>query len=164
MTDQIEDLNETEVEHIENHNPEDERAFINSLGDDDTDFDPTEPQKVADKHALILERGEATMLTALGVAEGMVKGFVHPEFAFDPNQAEDVAKKTAPLFVKYGGDLPPWLSEYKEELGLLVALGGLGFVSYGQIKHLKAEDLRKELEAKKKAEEEAVTNATYQPE
>lgn len=54
--------------------------------------------------------------------------------------------------MKYGGNPPPWLAKYMDEIMAVAAIGMLGISSFMQIKHLKAED-RKAEQAKRDAKE-----------
>ncbi|NOH56374.1 hypothetical protein F0266_26165, partial [Vibrio coralliilyticus] len=87
--------------------------------------------------------------------EQLLKQFAHQDFAFDEEQAKGVASAAAPLFVKYGGELPPWLAAYKEEFAFVVAAGALSFTSFSQIKALKAMDEEKEINPEEEQAEEA---------
>ena len=142
-----------EEQIIETHDEFDEKQLLNSLEDD---FNPDAAIEKKSEKDLLLEQGAMTATAVLGVGEQMLKQFGHKQFAFDPEQAEKVANSAAPLFVKYGGELPPWLLAYKEELMFTFAVGVLGFSSYGQIKTLKNIDKAKEVKEVKTEDEEAV--------
>ncbi|MEZ8831162.1 hypothetical protein AB6E20_20795 [Vibrio cyclitrophicus] len=140
---QTEQLDQIEIEELEQHDESEELALLAELGEED--FDPSQSEQKTDaKHAALLA-GEATASAVLGVTEQMLKQFGHQEFAFDAEQAQNVASAAAPLFVKYGGELPPWLAHYKEELSFVIAAGALGFTSFNQIRTLKAIDEAKEV-------------------
>ncbi|EKA6056051.1 hypothetical protein OLZ71_003330 [Vibrio parahaemolyticus] len=138
------ELEVEQTEAVEVHSEQDEKALLAEL--DGNDFDPETVVKRKDpKQALALEAGKQTACAVLGVAEQGLKMFGHKEFAFDPEGADNVASAAAPLFVKYGGELPPWLADYKEEIAFVVAAGALGYSSFQQIKVLKAVDAAKEV-------------------
>lgn len=135
---------ETELaeEQLELHSEFDEKELLDSLDDD---FNPDTVIEKKSEKALLLEQGAMTATAVLGVGEQMLKQFGHKQFAFDPDQAEGVANAAAPLFLKYGGELPPWLTQYKEEIAFTMAAGALSFSSYAQIKALKQMDKEKEV-------------------
>ncbi|WP_120511977.1 hypothetical protein [Photobacterium salinisoli] len=142
MSDVLE--HEGELLGVETHSEADEKALLGSLGDDQ-DFDPsgiTADESVSD--AMMLEFAAAEAVMWLGVGELFLQEMVHPDFHFNEELAEKFGKKAAPLMMKYGGELPPWLKEYKEEIGFAAAAGALGFMSWRQIKALKAEDVEKD--------------------
>lgn len=150
----MENLNDIDNELLEEkplevHDEFDEKELLNSLDDD---FDPDAEIEKKSQKDLLLEQGAMTATAVLGVGEQMLKQFGHKQFAFDPAQAEGVANAAAPLFVKYGGELPPWLAVYKEEIAFTFAAGALSFSSYAQIKALKQMDREKEV---KQAQSEA---------
>lgn len=151
------DNNEVELDQIEVHSEADEAALLNSL--DDKDFDPAEAEQNNANNSALLEQGAATVVTVLGVGEQLIKQFGHKDFAFDGSQVENVANASAPLFVKYGGELPPWLAQYKEEIMFTFATGALCFTSFAQVKALKKMDAAKEV---KESQPEAETNQAEQ--
>ncbi|WP_299021523.1 hypothetical protein [uncultured Photobacterium sp.] len=137
------EVNEIEVNE-EVHTPEDEAALLQQLGDEQ-DFDPSTAEIKTADNSQALAHGAASVMAVLGVSEQLLKQFGHKDFALDPSQAESVANTAAPLFVKYGGEMPPWLAQYKEEFSFVVAAGALGFSSFQQIRMLKASDAAKEV-------------------
>ena len=149
--------NQTEIEQLENleevHSEVEEKALLAEL--DGEDFDPSTVTAKVDAEAAKLAAGEASAMMALGVTEQLLKRFAHQDFAFDEEQAKGVANAAAPLFVKYGGELPPWLAAYKEEFAFVVAAGALSFTSFSQIKALKAMDEEKEINPEEEQAEEA---------
>jgi hypothetical protein len=134
---------------LDMHSEFDEKELLNSLDDD---FNPDTVIDKKSQKELLLEQGAMSATAVLGVGEQMLKQFGHKQFSFDEAQVENVAKAAAPLFVKYGGELPPWLAQYKEEIMFTFAAGALGLGSYSQIKALKKID--KEKEVKKPSEPE----------
>ncbi|WP_235284654.1 hypothetical protein ABF162_00980 [Vibrio coralliilyticus] len=146
-----------EIEQLESieevHSEVEEKALLAEL--DGEDFDPTTVTAKVDADAAKLAAGEASAMMALGVTEQLLKQFAHQDFAFDEEQAKGVASAAAPLFVKYGGELPPWLAAYKEEFAFVVAAGALSFTSFSQIKALKAMDEEKEINPEEEQAEEA---------
>jgi len=144
----MENLNNIETEslpvdeEISVHSEIDEKELLNSL---DEDFNPDAVIEKKSQKEQLLEQGAVTATAVLGVSEQMIKQFGHKEFAFDEAQVENVANAAAPLFVKYGGELPPWLAQYKEEIAFTFAAGALSFSSYSQIKALKKIDKEKEI-------------------
>ncbi|ERB62599.1 hypothetical protein N779_25465 [Vibrio coralliilyticus OCN008] len=149
--------NQMEIEQLENieevHSEVEEKALLAEL--DGEDFDPSTVTAKVDADAAKLAAGEASAMMALGVTEQLLKQFAHQDFAFDEEQAKGVASAAAPLFVKYGGELPPWLAAYKEEFAFVVAAGALSFTSFSQIKALKAMDEEKEINPEEEQAEEA---------
>ncbi|AIU65968.1 hypothetical protein JV59_26435 [Vibrio coralliilyticus] len=149
--------NQMEIEQLESieevHSEVEEKALLAEL--DGEDFDPTTVTAKVDADAAKLAAGEASAMMALGVTEQLLKQFAHQDFAFDEEQAKGVASAAAPLFVKYGGELPPWLAAYKEEFAFVVAAGALSFTSFSQIKALKAMDEEKEINPEEEQAEEA---------
>lgn len=152
--------NELEVNEIEvnedAHTTEEEAALLQQLGDE-LDFDPSTADIKAADNSLALAQGAASVMAVLGVSEQLLKQFGHKDFAFDSSQAENVASTAAPLFVKYGGEMPPWLAQYKEEFSFVVAAGALGFSSFQQIRMLKVSDVAKDV-TPSEGESDAVTN------
>lgn len=148
MDEQVLENNQIDVEDIEQleqHSELEEKALLAELNGDD--FDPESVIERKDPNqAMKLAAGKQTAAVVLGVVEQGLKMFGHQEFQFDPERAEGVADAAAPLFVKYNGELPPWLMEYKEEITFVVATGALGVTSVKQIKELKAIDRAKEIE------------------
>ncbi|CCN48932.1 conserved hypothetical protein [Vibrio nigripulchritudo MADA3029] len=148
MTEQVLEENQIDVEQIEEleaHSEQDEKALLAELNGED--FDPESViQRKDPKHAAALEAGKQSACAVLGLAEQGLKMFGHKDFEFDPEGAESVANAAAPLLVKYGGELPPWLADYKEEIIFVGAVGMLGFGSVQQIKARKAFDKAKEVE------------------
>ncbi|WP_242704140.1 hypothetical protein [Vibrio coralliilyticus] len=146
-----------EIEQLESieevHSEVEEKALLAEL--DGEDFDPSTVTAKVDAEAAKLAAGEASAMMALGVTEQLLKQFAHQDFAFDEEQAKGVASAAAPLFVKYGGELPPWLAAYKEEFAFVVAAGALSFTSFSQIKALKAMDEEKEINPEEEQAEEA---------
>mgnify|MGYP006208215187 CR=1 FL=1 len=149
--------NQMEIEQLESieevHSEVEEKALLAEL--DGEDFDPSTVTAKVDAEAAKLAAGEASAMMALGVTEQLLKQFAHQDFAFDEEQAKGVANAAAPLFVKYGGELPPWLAAYKEEFAFVVAAGALSFTSFSQIKALKAMDEEKEINPEEEQAEEA---------
>ncbi|MCC2525516.1 hypothetical protein [Vibrio coralliilyticus] len=138
-------INVEDIDALEAHTELDEKALLAELSGDD--FDPESViQRKDPKQAAALAAGKQTATVVLGVVEQGLKMFGHQAFEFDPEGAEGVAEAAAPLFVKYNGELPPWLAEYKEEITFVVAAGALGVSSFSQIKALKAFDKAKEIE------------------
>ncbi|SGY98742.1 hypothetical protein [Moritella viscosa] len=133
-------------EQISVHSEIDEKELLNSL---DEDFNPDAVIDKKSQKDQLLEQGVMSATAVLGVGEQMLKQFGHKKFAFDEAQVENVAKAAAPLFVKYGGELPPWLAQYKEEIMFTFAAGALGLGSYSQIKALKKIDKEKEVKETK---------------
>ncbi len=156
----MENLNNSETETVSSevqldmHSEFDEKELLNSL---DEDFNPDSVIEKKSQKEHLLEQGAVTATAVLGVSEQMLKQFGHKEFAFDEAQVENVANAAAPLFVKYGGELPPWLSQYKEEIAFTFAAGALSFSSYSQIKALKKIDKEKEVKETKPEDEETST-------
>ncbi|WP_234425280.1 hypothetical protein [Vibrio coralliilyticus] len=145
-----------EIEQLESieevHSEVEEKALLAEL--DGEDFDPSTVTAKVDAEAAKLAAGEASAMMALGVTEQLLKQFAHQDFTFDEEQAKGVASAAAPLFVKYGGELPPWLAAYKEEFAFVVAAGALSFTSFSQIKALKAMDEEKEINPEEEQAEE----------
>nr|WP_202602172.1 hypothetical protein [Photobacterium halotolerans] len=138
---------------IETHSEAEEKALLGSLGgEDDQDFDPSGlPVGESEPEAVLLEAAAESAVLYLGMGEVMMQEMVHPDFHFNEELAEKFGKAAAPLLLKHNGDLPPWLKEYKEEIVFTAAAGFLGFVSWRQVKALKAADAVK---AKEEAEKE----------
>lgn len=131
-------------EVLETHTEAEEKALLDEM--EGEDFNPdTVVAKVDPKKAAALAAGQATAMTVLAVSEQVLKQFGHKQFAFDSELAENFANTAAPLFLKYNGELPPWLATYREELTFVVAAGALGFSSFTQIRELKAIDKAKEI-------------------
>lgn len=63
-------------------------------------------------------------------------GGMHPALVdmYPEEVREKVAERLAPVLVKYGGHMPPWLEKWKDELMLAIVLGG---VAYGSVKAVK---------------------------
>ncbi|MFT5879576.1 MAG: hypothetical protein ACI86X_000680 [Moritella sp.] len=134
---------ELDLDQIDVHSEADEAALLNSLNDED--FDPGVAEQNSANNSALLEQGAATVVTVLGMGEQLIKQFGHKDFAFDGSQVNNVANATAPLFVKYGGELPPWLAQYKEEIMFTFATGALCLTSFAQVKALNKMDAAKEV-------------------
>ncbi|WP_273860559.1 hypothetical protein [Photobacterium sp. GSS17] len=131
-------VNDTELETVQGHTEQEEKAFINSL---DEDFDPTTATEQTNTKAMEVDAAAGIVFVGLMTLEQTMKGMVHPRFTFDPEQSEKVAYKVAPLIVKYGGNPPPWMAKYMDEIMAVAAIGMLSLSSYMQVRQLKAEDL-----------------------
>lgn len=161
---ELNEINESidSVEEVVQHTDE-EKDFLNSLDDgDETETDSTAPNM---DESLLLAQGEMTGIALLSAGEGLMKQFGHKDFALDAKQKENVSKSFAPLFVKHGGELPPWVLQFKEEIMFTFAFGSLCLASYSQIKALKKVDaekvVNKEPEKPKQTEQvETADNAT----
>jgi len=136
----------------------DKKALLAEISGDDFNPDTVVPKSDPKKEAA-LAMGEATMTAVLGISEQILKQFGHKSFSFDPEQMQGVASAAAPLFVKYNGELPPWLANYREELTFVVAAGALGFNSFTLIQELKAIDKAKDISPDKNATEEEELHA-----
>lgn len=154
-----------QVEAIEEviQNTDEENDFLKSL-DDDSDLEGVKADS-----SLGLAQGKASAVGLLAMGECLVQQFGHKSFALDPTQKKHVSESFAPLFVKYGGELPPWLLQYKEEIAFTFAMGTLCFTSYSQVKALKKVDAEKvvnkaEKVSTEKQEKEGEADATLQSE
>lgn len=136
---------DSEVEELEFQSEETEKSFLNEFDDDAADFEPSSTDVTSDNEAALLAGGTATVTVVLGVVEQGLKQFGHKDFALSDEESKNLAEKAAPLFVKYNGEMPPWLVEYQHEIMTLFAIGGLGFSSFQQIKELKAIDAAKDV-------------------
>lgn len=139
------------IESEEIQNTEAENDFLKSLDDDFAENG--EPVLELDE-SLMLKQGEASAVGLLSMGECLVQQFGHKDFALDPSQKEAVSKSFAPLFVKHGGELPAWATQYKEEIMFTFAFGTMCFTSYSQVKTLKKVDAKK-IVNKIEAEDEA---------
>ncbi|RWX54976.1 hypothetical protein [Photobacterium chitinilyticum] len=136
---------------IETHSEQDEKAFLSTLDDDSQDFDPTSVKAKEDDKKAETEAAAGVVFIGLMTVEQTMKTLVHPEFGFDPDQSEAVAYKVAPLIVKYGGNPPPWLAAYMDEIMAVAAIGMLAISSWMQVKQLKAADIAAAKEKAKQA-------------
>lgn len=156
------DNNETESMPIIDdeviQNTAEEAEFLKSLDGDAENGDQT----IELDKTLLLEQGRQSAVGVLAIVECLGKQFGHTDFAIKQDYKEQVTDSFAPLFVKYGGELPPWLLQYKEEMAFTLAFGALCFTSYAQINALKKEDAL--IVAKKNATKKATVDATNQPE
>ncbi|MGF1723195.1 hypothetical protein [Photobacterium nomapromontoriensis] len=155
METELQAKNDGELNHIEaleSHSEQEERDFLKGLDDD---FDPTIADSKGQQQELETEAAAAIVFVGMMTIEQFMKTLAHPKFKFDPDQAETVANKVAPLLVKYGTNPPPWLAKYMEEIMAVAAIGMLGLSSYLQVKQLKAEDIAV---AKEKAKQAANNN------
>lgn len=134
-----------EIEQLEQHSELDEKALLAELNGDD--FDPENVVKRKDpKQAAALAAGKQSAMLALGAVEVVIRRFRQKSFSFEPEEVEEMAEATAPLLVKYNGEMPTWLAEYKEEITFVTAAGALGYGSIQKIKALDAIDRAKEIE------------------
>lgn len=143
-----------EFDAIETRSEADENQFLNDIAADTGEFDPSNVKtEAAPDNSLELAMMAGMVGGGLTVAEEFIKNMVHPSFKFDETQAGKVADAFAPLLLKYGGEPPPWLAQYMDEITALCAVAMLGFGSYMQIKQLKADDAnQKQTETTAKAE------------
>ncbi|MGR5144274.1 hypothetical protein ACQKPX_21705 [Photobacterium sp. DNB23_23_1] len=132
-------------EGIQSHNEQDEKDFINGLGDD---FDPTVADTKEQQQEIEIQAYSAAVFMGLMTIEQVMKTMVHHNFEFNPQQVENVALKIAPLMVKYNGNPPPWLAKYMDEIMAVAAIGMLGLTSYMQVRSLKLEDVELAKKAK----------------
>ncbi|MGF1723619.1 hypothetical protein [Photobacterium nomapromontoriensis] len=136
------------IEVLETHSEQEEKDFLKELDDD---FDPTVADSKGQQQELETEAAAAIVFVGMMTIEQFMKTLAHPKFKFDPDQAETVANKVAPLLVKYGTNPPPWLAKYMEEIMAVAAIGMLGLSSYMQVKQLKTEDITAAKEKAKQA-------------
>ncbi|MGR5064683.1 hypothetical protein [Photobacterium sp. DNB22_13_2] len=135
---------------LESHNEQDEKDFINSL----EDFDPAVADTKVQQQEIETQAAGAMVFVGLMTIEQTMKTMVHHNFEFDPQQAENVAQKIAPLIVKYGGNPPPWLAKYMDEIMAVAAIGMLGLSSYMQVRNLKIKDIELAKKAKQAANDD----------
>ena len=129
------------VEHVEPvENTEAEDALLAEL---DADFDPTEAVESHGVDEAKQAAAEATALMAMTSIEGILKQFAHKDVVISDEQKQGTAEALKPLLVKYNGQMPPWMEQYKEEIAAVVAVGVLGFGVTKQVKQLKAMDKAK---------------------
>lgn len=146
---------QTELNQIDMPSEADEAAFLKSIAGDETEFEPSETKDKPD-NAVELAVMAGMVGGGLTMAEEFIKNMVHQDFKFDETQAEKVANAFAPLLLKYGGEPPPWMAKYMDEITALCAVGMLGFGSFMQIKQLKADELT-QAQAEKRAQSEAAS-------
>jgi|GEM_PF-2315769 len=153
-TEQVDEMMNNELGQ-ENHSEHDERAFINQMAEEDGDFNPDGAVEASKKHEPQLSKKEQILsleedaLFLVGGAEHLAQQAFHPSLVFGEHHTKNLAKATAPLLHKYGGELPPWLKPYKEEFGFVMALAMAGSSMYLQhrtIIRLEADSKRQEQE------------------
>lgn len=148
---------QTELDQIESRNEAEENQFLKDIAAEAGEFDPSTVQAESGQdNSLELAMMAGMVGGGLTVAEEFIKNMVHPDFKFDEAQAEKVAEAFAPLLLKYGGEPPPWLAKYMDEITALCAVGMLGFGSYMQIKQLKSDELT-QAQAEKRTQSEAAS-------
>lgn len=166
-----ENQQELEQQHLEEVDNAQAKAFEAELAEldreSDPDYDPEaeEAAKLAAKQAEQEEaeaEAEATRVAAWGGIVGIekaLKTFVHKRFEFSEADKDYAVEHFAPFLIKYGASAPSWLvaflAKYGEEIAALKGLVVLGKGSIEQIKQLKEEDRQAEIEAAKKAAQEA---------
>ncbi|UXI04103.1 hypothetical protein [Photobacterium sp. TY1-4] len=136
----VHDAETGQAEAVDTRSEQEEKDFLNSLDDD---FDPATAEAKAEQANIEQEAAAGIVFVGLMTIEQTMKTMVHPDFTFNPEQAEGVALKVAPLIVKYGGNPPPWLAKYMDEIMAVAAIGMLGLSSFMQVKQLKAADIAK---------------------
>ncbi|UAB68815.1 hypothetical protein INR79_09665 [Vibrio sp. SCSIO 43132] len=147
-----------EHEAVDTHSTDEELALIQAMGAEDDEFNPDAAVSAAASppptKAQQIEALEEDAAMLVGGAEYLIQQAVHPALSFGEPHSAALAKATAPILHKYGGELPPWLKPYKEELGFVVALataGGSMFFQYRAIKQ--AEEAAKVKESKEENHE-----------
>ena len=123
----------------EMHSTAEESDFLRSLDDD---FEPQAIPSQTDQK-VELEAAAALASGGLMAVEGGLKMMLHPDFAFDAKQTQNVAEKVAPLVLKYGANPPEWVKEYMQEIIAAFAIGSLAFGSVMQVRQLKLADEEK---------------------
>lgn len=108
------------------------------------------------------ELAAATAAATMGV-NALVALFTAqvPYVHIDDKAREAVIEKAAPVLVKHGvgGELPPWLVKWREEIELGMVVGGIGFSVYIQVQqHKKAE-----AEAERQRQQAKQQNGQQQP-
>lgn len=118
-----------------------------------------DPDQVAEHAELEAEEAEAA-----GIGAEMSASFVvmlaentalsiWPFLEYDTATRDRTVELLIPVIEKHGGELPPWLAAYKEEL----MLGGhIALVILMTRKQIRQEDLRLEQEAERRAQREPV--------
>lgn len=79
------------------------------------------------------ENSKMSATMAVGILEAGVLMW-RPQLEYDELTRAEAVEKLAPIFQKHGGELPPWLAAWQEELKAIVFFGGVAFSSYLQIK------------------------------
>lgn len=78
---------------------------------------------------------QAAAVTVVGFAE-MALLTAAPYVQIDPAVRATLSAKMAPVLLKHGvgGELPPWLAEWKEEIDLGLCVAGVGFGVWMQVR------------------------------
>ena len=79
------------------------------------------------------ENSKMSATMAVGILEAAILMW-RPQLKYDDDTRREAVEKLAPVFQKHGGELPPWLAAWQEELKAMVFFGGVAFASYVQIK------------------------------
>jgi hypothetical protein len=79
------------------------------------------------------ENSKMSATMAVGILEAAILMW-KPQLQYDDDTRREAVEKLAPVFAKHGGELPPWLAAWQEELKAVVFFGGVAFSSYLQIK------------------------------
>jgi len=126
-----------------------------------------DPDQVAENAEMEAEEAEAA-----GIGAEMSASFIvmlaentalsiWPFLEYDNQTRDRTVELLIPVIEKHGGELPPWLAAYKEEL----MLGGhIALVILMTRSQIKREDLRLEEEARRRANREPIHQAEDQEE
>jgi len=134
--------NQPHVETTPEKIPEEALVLLGEVQTSD-EIEQEGKQEESSAYTMEMAMDEAGFLVELAAdgAEGL-----HPAINYDKDVREKVARRLAPVLLKYDGKLPPWLERWKEEIFLSITLGG---VAYGTVKAIR------EYEAKPQKEEGA---------
>ncbi len=104
------------------------------------DFVPDEP--VDAEQESTAENYTAVAESITEMAAGFLEG-LHPAIKYDEQQRAMIASAMSPVLAKHGGQLPPWLEPWKEEIVLGLVLGFAGMQTVRAVKDHNAEQEKK---------------------
>lgn len=102
----------------------------------ETDYIPQSAEEQAAEIQAEQESEESAVITAqvaVMIAEQAVVS-LWPMLEYQDEQRERAAEVLAPVIAKHGGEMPPWLAAYKEEMQAAGFFAMVGFQSYLTVK------------------------------
>lgn len=120
---------ELELERLADQAPPTGAEFAAGAGDEPAAREPS----AADRH----DAEASAELVAWLVEQQVTELWPFLEYSDDQRQA--FRARLAPVLLKYGGEFPPWLVAWREELQLAWFLGVTAFGTWRQVRAFKAD-------------------------
>ncbi|CAM3709247.1 hypothetical protein VA7868_02937 [Vibrio aerogenes CECT 7868] len=166
MSEETDLVPETEqASETETHSDADKQSFVAEINQEfDPDAAAEEAQKAAEAKAqaeddeLTEESAEFAAMIAVGGLEKGIQTLLDKRLEIGQENAEALTKYAAPLILKYGNEVPPWLAKvmkFKDEAMLSLTLMTVGLSVARQYRSNKIAD-RIALQAQQEAQVEVV--------